>query len=434
MSSNVEVPTLGESITEAVLLQWLKNEGDQVAVDEPICELESDKATVDLPAPVSGILHPKKQAGETAHVGEVIAEIDEVAAKDGLPAPAKSKERPAERTESSATAKPPSAEAPHRQESPAPQPEVTAKEKWKVAPAELAAAPPKPAKEQQARIERPPEGPPKDQPSGQEQPSKTEASKARTAEREATQPAPCVPLPSPPPADAEGTRRVAMSKIRRSIAERLVRAQQATAMLTTFNEIDMTTVEDVRARHQERFKQAHGVGLGLMSFFARASVLALKQFPILNARLDGDDIVYHDHANLGIAVSTNRGLVVPVLHNVETLSLAHIEKEIKRLAAAARDGKLSIHDLSGGTFTITNGGVFGSLLSTPILNPPQTGILGMHVIQDRPVAVNRQVEIRPMMYVALTYDHRLVDGQDAVSFLVRMKQLLEDPVQIILEI
>jgi 2-oxoglutarate dehydrogenase E2 component (dihydrolipoamide succinyltransferase) len=225
-----------------------------------------------------------------------------------------------------------------------------------------------------------------------------------------------------------------MSKIRRSIAERLVRAQQTMAMLTTFNEIDMTAVQELRHRYREQFQKAYGVSLGLMSFFARATVAALKQFPVLNARLEGDDILYSDAVHLGVAVSTERGLVVPVLRDVQSMSFARVASEIKRSAAAARDGKLSIQELSGGTFTITNGGVFGSLLSTPILHPPQSGILGLHTIQDRPVAVNRQVEIRPMMYVALTYDHRLVDGRDAVSFLVRLKQLLEDPMQMVLEI
>jgi 2-oxoglutarate dehydrogenase E2 component (dihydrolipoamide succinyltransferase) len=225
-----------------------------------------------------------------------------------------------------------------------------------------------------------------------------------------------------------------MSKIRRSIAARMVRAQQTTAMLTTFNEIDMTAVQELRADHQERFKQAHGFSLGLVSFFAWASALALKQCPVLNAQLDGNDIVYNDHVHLGVAVTTERGLVVPVIRNVESLSLPRIEAEIKRVATAARDGKLSIDELSGGTFTITNGGIFGSLLSTPILNPPQTGILGMHAIQDRPMAIQRQVKVRPMMYVALSYDHRLADGQDAVSFLVRIKQVLEDPIQMLLEI
>jgi 2-oxoglutarate dehydrogenase E2 component (dihydrolipoamide succinyltransferase) len=205
-------------------------------------------------------------------------------------------------------------------------------------------------------------------------------------------------------------------------------------MLTTFNEIDMTAVQELRAEHQDRFKKTHGFSLGLVSFFAWASALALKQFPILNAQLDGNEIVYHEHVHLGVAVSTERGLVVPVLRNVESLSLPRIEAEIKRVAAAAKEGKLSIDELSGGTFTITNGGVFGSLLSTPILNPPQTGILGMHTIQERPVAIQRQVLIRPMMYVALSYDHRLADGQDAVAFLVRIKQVLEDPIQMLLEI
>jgi 2-oxoglutarate dehydrogenase E2 component (dihydrolipoamide succinyltransferase) len=214
----------------------------------------------------------------------------------------------------------------------------------------------------------------------------------------------------------------------------MVQVQQTAAMLTTFNEIDMTAVQDVRKRHQEDFQKAHGVSLGIMSFFARAAVLALKQFPILNASLDGNDIVYHDYVHLGIAVSTDRGLVVPVLRNCQSLSLARIEGEIKRVAAAAREGKLSIEELSGGTFTITNGGIFGSLLSTPILSAPQSGILGMHAIQDRPVGVDGQIVLRPMMYVALTYDHRLIDGRDSVSFLVRLKHLLENPMQMLLEI
>jgi len=233
---------------------------------------------------------------------------------------------------------------------------------------------------------------------------------------------------------AEGVRRVPMSRIRRSIAERLVRAKQTTAMLTTFNEVDMTAVLELRARHGERFKKVHGVSLGLTSFFARACALALAQFPNINAQIEGGDILYHDRVHLGIAVSTDRGLVVPVLHDVQTMSLARIESEIKRAASAARDGKLTIQDLSGGTFTITNGGVFGSLLSTPILNPPQTGILGLHAIQERPAVVKGQIVARPLMYVALTYDHRLVDGQESVSFLVRIKELVEDPLEMVLEI
>lgn len=224
-----------------------------------------------------------------------------------------------------------------------------------------------------------------------------------------------------------------MSKIRRRIAERLVRAQHTAAMLTTFNEVDMTNVLDVREKHKEEFEKAHGVSLGLMSFFARATVLAMKHFPIINAAIDGDDIVYNDHVNLGVAVNTERGLVVPILRNAEDLSFSRIEKEIKRVAIAARDGKLAIEELSGGTFTITNGGVFGSLLSTPILNPPQSAILGMHTIQRRPVCVGEKIRARRMMYVALSYDHRLVDGRDAVQFLVKLKKLLEEPLSMLLE-
>jgi 2-oxoglutarate dehydrogenase E2 component (dihydrolipoamide succinyltransferase) len=233
--------------------------------------------------------------------------------------------------------------------------------------------------------------------------------------------------------DANGARRVPMSKIRRRIAERLVRAQHTAAMLTTFNEIDMTAVMELREHHKEQFEQQHGVSLGLMSFFTRATVLALKQFNALNAEIDGTDIIYHQHVNLGAAVSTERGLVVPVLRGVETMSFAQIESEIKRVAIAARDGKLGLQELSGGTFTITNGGVFGSLLSTPILNPPQCGILGMHTIQKRAVVIGDDIKARKMMYVALSYDHRLVDGREAVSFLVKLKTLIEEPAMMLLE-
>jgi 2-oxoglutarate dehydrogenase E2 component (dihydrolipoamide succinyltransferase) len=388
MSSNVEVPALGESINEAVLVRWYKHEGDRVAVDEPICELESDKATVDLPAPIGGVLHPVKQAGETVQVGEAIARIDETAAPNVASEPQPATE----------VVPPQQGESASRPEAPAKKPPPTKPQEPKAAPT------PKPRPEESAK---------------------------RAAPQRAVETPPAAP---PSSASTEGVRRVPMSKIRRSIAERMVRAQQTMAMLTTFNEIDMTAIQELRAGHQERFKKAHGFSLGLVSFFAWASALALKQFPVLNAQLDGHEIVYHDHVHLGVAVSTERGLVVPVLRNVESLSLPRIEAEIKRVAAAARDGKLSIPELSGGTFTITNGGIFGSLLSTPILNPPQTGILGMHVIQDRPVAIQGQVQIRPMMYVALSYDHRLADGQDAVSFLVRLKQVLEDPIQMLLEI
>jgi 2-oxoglutarate dehydrogenase E2 component (dihydrolipoamide succinyltransferase) len=374
MATEALVPAMGESITEAVIVRWLKGDGDAVAVDEPICELETDKANVDLPSPAAGTLRPLKAPGATVRVGELIARIE-----DGQPAA-----KPAQ---------------------PAPSP--AAKE-----------TPPK-------------EAPPKPPPASKKQEKKAEAPAAKSA------PPPPAPAHPPPPTSAadasSGSRREPMSNIRRRIAERLVKAQQTAAMLTTFNEIDMTTVLELRARHQERFTELHGVPLGLMSFFVRAAAVALKQFPMLNAEIDGSDIVYHDHVHLGVAVSTERGLVVPVLRNVETMSFPQIETEIKRVATAAREGKLSLAELSGGTFTITNGGVFGSLLSTPILNPPQTGILGMHTIQRRPAVVGEEIMARPLMYVALTYDHRLVDGKDSVSFLVRIKKLVEDPMEMLLE-
>jgi 2-oxoglutarate dehydrogenase E2 component (dihydrolipoamide succinyltransferase) len=234
--------------------------------------------------------------------------------------------------------------------------------------------------------------------------------------------------------DAKGERRVKMSKIRLSIARRLVQAQQTAAILTTINEVDLSQVMHLRNQFKERFQEVHGVGLGFMSFFARACVMALKEFPRLNAYLEDDQIVYHRDIHLGIAVSTDRGLAVPVLRHIQDMTFARIESEIKRLAAATRDGKLGVDELSGGTFTITNGGVYGSLLSTPILNPPQSGILGMHTIQKRPVVIDDKIEVRPMMYLALSYDHRLVDGREAIGFLVRIKQSLEDPARLMLEI
>jgi 2-oxoglutarate dehydrogenase E2 component (dihydrolipoamide succinyltransferase) len=277
----------------------------------------------------------------------------------------------------------------------------------------------------------------------QRSPAPAPSSAPTTAKAQATSAPP--PMSAPTRALAEigdfepdGTKRVPMTKIRKKIAERLVQAQQTAAILTTFNEADMTAIMDLRAKHKERFEKLHGVGLGFMSFFARACVLALREFPRVNAEIDaaggGDDVIYHNYVNLGIAVSTDRGLAVPVLRNVERMGFAQIEFEIKRLAAATREGKLSLQELSGGTFTITNGGVFGSLLSTPIINPPQSAILGMHAIQKRPIAVGDEVKIHPMMYLALSYDHRLIDGRESVSFLVRLKEYLEDPARLMLEI
>ncbi len=389
MTRQIQVPALGESVTQAILVKWHKPDGAAVAADEPLCELETDKANVDIPSPAAGVVHHIREEDSTVAIGEAIATIEE-----GAEAPAPNPE----------SATPPASEL-----SPAVRRLV---EENKLDVAAVPATGPGGRLTKQDVLTHLEKQPP---------------------------PPPIVPppmeLPPPPiPADTTGARRVPMSKIRKRIAERLVTAQHTAAILTTFNEVDLSAVMDLRSRYKDRFAEVHGVSLGLMSFFARAVVRALQEFPAVNAFIEGDDVVYHDYVNLGIAVSTDRGLAVPVLRHAENLSFAKIESEIKRLAESARQGKLGVEELSAGTFTITNGGVFGSLLSTPILNPPQSAILGMHAIQKRPVAVNDKVEIRPMMYVALSYDHRLIDGRESVSFLVRVKQLLEDPTRLMLEI
>ena len=416
MSVQVEIPSMGESVSEVILLEWLKGDGERVEQDEPLCVLETDKANVELPSPASGALKHLQSTDTTLDIGAVVAEIDETA-QAAAPAPA-SKPKPA------ALKPAPSLSPAVRRlvEEHALDPtaiEGTGKggrltKKDVLAHLETLSTP-EPAPE-------PIQPPPVPKP-------------ASPPEPEPTQPSP-EPAPAPPPAPAspDPIRREPMSRLRQRIAEHLVAAQHNAAMLTTFNEIDMNAVMQLRAKYKERFAQVHGSSLGLMSFFSRAAVLALGEFPSINAQIDGTHIVYHDFVNLGIAVSTERGLVVPVLHRADQMSIAQLESNIKRLALSARDNKLAMDELSGGTFTITNGGVFGSLLSTPILNAPQSGILGMHAIQERPVAVEGQVVIRPMMYVALSYDHRLVDGQQSVSFLVRLKELLEDPARLLLEV
>jgi len=432
MPIQVKVPGLGESVKQAKLLKWHKQDGQTVNVDEPICELESDKANLDIPADAAGVFHPKKREGEMVDVGEVIAEIDPSAAA-------------APRTSPAAPAKP---AAPKPAES-APPPSaalqsVQLPEDFSPAVRRLLSEnnldpQPIPATGPGGRLTREdveaylqkrssPMPPPPTAPPAFPFPPATLPAKKE----------PAAPVPSPAGEtivyDSSGIARVPLSKIRKRIAETLLLAQQTAAILTTFNEVDLTAVIELRNRFKERFQEVHGVGLGFMSFFARACILALKEFPRVNAFLEGDNVVYHQYVNLGIAVSTDRGLAVPILRNAEKMSFAKIETEIKRLAAATRDGKLSLEALSGGTFTITNGGIFGSLLSTPILNPPQSAILGMHAIQKRPMVINDKIEIRSMMYLALSYDHRLVDGRESVSFLVRVKQFLEDPSRLMLEI
>lgn len=392
MSVAVVLPELGESVTSAILVEWLKSDGEAVTVDEPIAVIETDKADVELPAPSSGILQTARADGDTIEIGETIATI----AEDSAPTVSRESRPPADETPA------PVADAPTDALSPAVRRLVTEHD---LDPAAIAGT------GKDGRL--------------------TKGDVLAHLDSASPEPEPKTPPPAP---SSAGERREPMSQIRARIAQRLVSAQQTAAMLTTFNEVDMNGIFELRAKYKEPFAEVHGVSLGLMSFFVRACVIALGDFPDVNASVDGADIVYRDYVNMGIAVGTDRGVVVPVLKSAERMSFATIESEIKRVALSAREGKLGLDELSGGTFTITNGGVFGSLLSTPILTPPQTGILGMHAIQNRPIAVGDEVVVRPMMYLALTYDHRLIDGQTSVTFLVRVKNLLEDPARMMLEV
>ena len=396
MPVDVVLPELGESVTGAILVEWLKLDGEAVAVDEPIAVIETDKADVELPAPSSGVLHTLRADGDTIEIGETIATI----AEDGAPTTSRESRPPVAEVTAPVVA------APTDALSPAVRRLVT---EHNLDPMTIT-------------------GTGKD---GRLTKGDVLAHLDSATPEPEPEPKPAAPPPAP---SAAGERREPMSQLRTRIAQRLVSAQQTAAMLTTFNEVDMSGIFELRGKYKEPFAEVHGVSLGLMSFFVRACVIALGDFPDVNASIDGADIVYRDYVNMGIAVGTDRGVVVPVLKSAERMSFATIESEIKRVALSAREGKLGLNELSGGTFTITNGGVFGSLLSTPILTPPQTGILGMHAIQNRPIAVGDEVVIRPMMYLALTYDHRIIDGQTSVTFLVRVKNLLEDPARMMLEV
>ncbi|HEV7350568.1 2-oxoglutarate dehydrogenase complex dihydrolipoyllysine-residue succinyltransferase [Telluribacter sp.] len=407
----MKVPTVGESITEVTIASWIKKDGDQVAMDEILCELESDKATFELPSEAAGTLRIVAGEGETLAIGATICRIE---AGQGSAATA-----PAPTQSASA----PAAQEDDREFSAGHVSPVAAKilaEKG-IDPKEVTGTGTggKVTKEDALKAEK-----------GGSKPA-TEPAKA-----EAPKPTPAAPAQAaaPAPTGDHGQRREKMSSLRRTIARRLVSVKNETAMLTTFNEVDMKPIMDLRSKFKDKFKEKHEVGLGFMSFFTKAICVALQDFPVVNAYIDGDDIVYNDHCDVSIAVSTPRGLVVPVIRSAEKMSFAAIEKEIIRLATRARDGKLGIDEMSGGTFTITNGGIFGSMLSTPIINAPQSAILGMHNIVERPVVVNGEIVIRPIMYVALSYDHRTIDGRDSVSFLVRVKQLLEDPARLLLEL
>ena len=431
MAVEVRIPSLGESVSQGVIARWLKENGEVVAADDMLFELETDKATMEIPAEAGGTLEILKQAGETVEVGTVVARIANGAGA-GKPkpaaAPAQAEEKPPEPAQAAKPAKP----APPAQAKPtaAAQPEPEAP----LSPAVRKLLAENDLQPQDV------DGTGKDGRLTKEDVLRVidGGKKAPTAAAKAQAPkdAPAArPAPAPaPPAPTGNVERVPMTRLRKRIAERLVEAQRTAAILTTFNEIDMSAVMALRKRYKERFEKVHGVGLGFMSLFARACVLALRDQPIVNASIDGEDVVYHRGVNLGIAVGTPRGLVVPVVRAADSLSIAGLEKAIGELAALARDGKLLPDHLAAGTFTISNGGVYGSLMSTPILTPPQSAILGMHKIEERPVAIEGQVVIRPMMYVALSYDHRLVDGEQAVTFLVRIKERLEDPSRMVLEV
>ncbi len=422
MATAIKVPNVGESVTEVTLSKWLVNEGDYVEVDQEICELESDKATLELPAEVAGRIHLIAKEGEDLEIGALIAEIDESAAK---PETGK-KEAPAETRSEAATARVPAAEE---------------KKTGSYAEGHPSPAAQKLMEEHGLKAEEI-KGSGKDGRITKEDVLKAieagekEASKPAQSEAKPTTSAPAAPKNAPATAPrfefskesfSREEKREPMSRLRRTIAQRLVAAKNETAMLTTFNEVNMEAIMSIRKEYKEAFKSQFGVGLGFMSFFTRACVLSLQKFPAINARIDGNELVYHNYVDMGIAVSTDRGLIVPVIRNAESLSMAEIEARVMDLATRGRDGKLDMDEMQGGTFTITNGGVFGSLLSTPIINIPQSAILGMHKIEQRPIAENGQVVIKPMMYVALSYDHRVVDGKESVSFLVSVKDYLEHP-------
>lgn len=423
MPIDILVPILGESVTEATVSNWLKAPGDAVAADEPLVELETDKIAVEVTAPGAGTLADIAVAeGENVEVGALLGHIDE----SGAPAQPKPAPAPAPAAETPV-------EAPQAPATPTLSPAVRKLiEEAGLDPASLQGS------GKDGRI------------------VKSDVLQAIAARDQKTVAAPQAASPAPPPQptappapatnqapqiprviapdDAARERRVPMSRLRKRVAERLKLAQNTAAMLTTFNEADMSAVIAARADHRDAFEKKHGIKLGFMSFFVKAAIVALRDIPAANAEIDGEDIVYKDYFHIGVAVSAPQGLVVPVVRNADTLGFAEIERSIGDLGIRARDNKLTMQDLIGGTFTISNGGIFGSLLSTPIINPPQSAILGMHKIQERPIAVDGQVEIRPMMNLALSYDHRLIDGREAVTFLVRIKECIEDPQRILFDI
>ena len=413
--TEIRVPTLGESVTEATIGKWFKHPGDTVAVDEPLVELETDKVTIEVPSPAAGVLaEVAAKDGETVAVGALLGQI-----KDGSGAAAPAK--PVAKAEKPAEKPTPAAEPPKT--APAPAAAKTPPSDQPLAPSVR-----KLASESGIDVSTVPG-------SGRDG-RVTKGDMLAAIERAAAVPMPVttpmqVRVPSPPD-DAAREERVRMTRLRQTIARRLKDAQNTAAMLTTFNEVDMGAVMHLRSQYRDLFEKKHGIKLGFMGFFVRACVQALKEIPAVNAEIDGTDIVYKNYYHIGIAVGTERGLVVPVVRDCDQKSIAEIEKAIADFGRRARDGSLKIEELQGGTFSITNGGIYGSLMSTPILNAPQSGILGMHKIQERPMVVAGKIEVRPMMYLALSYDHRVVDGREAVSFLVRVKEGVEDPRRLLL--
>jgi 2-oxoglutarate dehydrogenase E2 component (dihydrolipoamide succinyltransferase) len=430
MATDVEVPALGESITEGTLAQWLKKPGETVAADEPIASLETDKVSVEVPSPVAGVLTEQLvQEGDNVAVGAVIARIDEkmtagataapataLAAAEATTNPAGAGETPALRGDTTA----PVAEAEPDEDhvttlSPAVRRAVL---EYHVDPTKIRGT------GKDGRLT-------KDDVIAAAEAQKTEAPQAKAP----TAPAPPAPQAKAPSVPGERKEeRVKMTRLRQTVARRLKEAQNTAAMLTTFNDVDMSAVIDARTRYKDLFEKKHGIRLGFMGFFVKACALAAKDIPAVNASIEGDEIVYHDYLDVSVAVSAPKGLVVPVVRNADRLSFAEIEKTIADYGRRAKEGTLGIEEMQGGTFTISNGGVFGSLLSTPIINPPQSAVLGMHRIEERPVAVKGQIVIRPMMYLALSYDHRLIDGREAVTFLVRVKEAIEDPTRLLIDL
>lgn len=403
MSVELKIPVIGESVTEVTLSSWLKKDGDYVAEGEAVCEIESDKASMELPAPSAGVLKIMAEAGSELKIGAKIGELDTSASKPGATAPQPNL-APSAPAQAAAVA---TASSGKEVNHPSPAARKILDEKGVAADAVKGSG-------KDGRI------------------TKEDAMNASSAPAQAAPAA--KPAAAAAPAGSRNVRPEKMTRLRKTIATKLVEAKNTTAMLTTFNEVDMFELMNMRKKYKDAFTKKHGVGLGFMSLFTKAVTVALKDWPAVNAQINGDEIIYHDYADIGIAVSTPKGLVVPVVRNAESLSLAEIEKEILALATKARDGKITIEEMQGGTFSITNGGVFGSMLSTPILNIPQSAILGMHNIIERPVAINGQVVIRPMMYLALSYDHRIIDGRESVSFLKQVKELLEDPSRLLLDV